>query len=256
MFRKYLVNIAVVAHLTVDTLILFPFIWLFIKIGKRRWGEAFAECIAKSWGRWFVRPTGAKIEVIYKDPMIKERFKNRPFVFISNHQSNMDIPVILGYFFKPVGFVAKRELANIKVFDMWMKLIGCVFLDRESPREAVKMLKEAVEKVESGKSIAIFPQGTRSDGITDFKKGSMKIALSANAAIIPVTMIGTQNIFTPKPNKKVNPGVHVKMIVHSEIETKELDKEERSQLHITLQKIIEDEFNRHIHSTEALNSES
>ncbi|MCX5774053.1 MAG: lysophospholipid acyltransferase family protein [Fusobacteria bacterium] len=246
MFRKYLVNIAVVAHLTVDTLLLFPFIWFFIKIGKRSLGERFACIIAKSWGRWFVRPTGAKIEVIYKDPTIKERFKDRAFVFISNHQSNMDIPVILGYFFKPVGFVAKLELANIKFFNMWMKLIGCVFLDRESPREAVKMLKAAVEKVESGKSIAIFPQGTRSDVITEFKKGSMKIALTTNAAIIPVTMIGTQNIFTPKPKKKVNAGVHVKMIVHSEIETENMSKAERSMLHITLQKIIEDEFYKNI----------
>jgi len=241
-FRKYLVNIAIVTHLTVDTLILFPFIWLMIQCGKKSWGESFAEKIAKSWGRWFLRPTGAKVEVIYKDPTIKERFKNRSFVFISNHQSNMDIPVILGYFFKPVGFVAKLELANIKFFNMWMKLIGCVFLDRESPREAVKMLKEAVEKVESGKSIAIFPQGTRSDGITEFKKGSMKIALTANAAIIPVTMIGTQNIYTPKPNKRVNPGIKVKMIVHSEIETKDLSKEQRSELHVTLQKLIADEF--------------
>jgi len=117
-------------------------------------------------------------------------------VFVANHQSNFDIPLLLGYINKPKGFIAKAETEKMPIVGGWMRYLRCVFMDRSNPRAALKAIKQGIEIVKSGYSLVIFPEGTRSvDGsLSEFKPGSFKLAMKAEAMIVPVTISGSFGI--------------------------------------------------------------
>ena len=76
----------------------------------------------------------------------------------------MDIPVLLGYLNKPIGFVSKAEIKKFPVVPTWMELMNCVFMDRSDRRQSLKAIKDGIELLKNGHSIVIFPEGTRSKG--------------------------------------------------------------------------------------------
>lgn len=116
--------------------------------------------------------------------------RDKAAIFVSNHQSYPD-PIFI---FKPMGFICpvlcKKEVQKIPVLSAWLKVFDCVFIDREDARSSVQSLKEASELVNGGKSIIIFPEGTRSYGneLGEFKAGAFKIAEKTKAPIIPVRL--------------------------------------------------------------------
>lgn len=147
-------------------------------------------------------------------------------VFVSNHQGNFDIPILLGYVDKPKAFIAKIEILKMPLIRTWMTHMKCVFMDRSNIRQSLKTISTAAEYLKQGYSMVIFPEGTRSKGNTmgEFKPGSFKLALKAQATIIPVTVRGSYKImeehgFVIKP-------AEVEVILSAPIRTKELTKEE------------------------------
>ena len=135
--------------------------------------------------------TGVKSNVIG----IENIPTDTPVLFVSNHRSNLDILLLQTTAGIPVGFVAKKELKKIPLLGFWMSDIGCVFLDRADIKSAVKSIAEGVEHIESGCSMSICPEGTRShDGeMKTFKDGSLKLATKAKVPVIPVAVIGTDD---------------------------------------------------------------
>ena len=85
-------------------------------------------------------------------------------VLIGNHQSYLDIPVLMGYVNKPIAFIAKSEILKVPVLSKAMKLMQCTFLVRTDMKQSVKAMAEAVETIKKGYSMVIFPEGTRSKG--------------------------------------------------------------------------------------------
>lgn len=116
--------------------------------------------------------------------------RDRAAIYVSNHQSYPD-PVFI---FKPMGFIfpvlCKKEVQKIPLVSAWLKVFDCVFIDREDARSSVASLKEAAELVNSGKSMMIFPEGTRSysNELGEFKSGAFKIAEKTRAPIVPVRL--------------------------------------------------------------------
>ena len=111
------------------------------------------------WSRGILRVTGARMTV--------EGQKNipaGPCVFVGNHRSYYDIPILLTALDAPHGILAKEELEKIPLLNRWMKLLGCVFVKRDDIRASVKALNDATAIVESGRSFVIFPEGTRYKG--------------------------------------------------------------------------------------------
>ena len=117
-----------------------------------------------------------------------------PVVIMLNHQSYADIPIMFAVFRKiQFGFVAKQYLAKAPVVGGWMPRIRSVFIENDSPREALKAINRGIEYIKDGFSLAICPEGTRSKGPTvgPFMKGAIKLATKPGVPIVPVALNGT-----------------------------------------------------------------
>ncbi len=116
------------------------------------------------------------------------------YVFMVNHQSNIDIPVLvqaLGQF--QLRWIAKKELLRVPLFGWAMWASKHITVDRSDPSDAVKSLERAKQRIAAGISVVIFPEGTRSrDGkLSRFKKGGFLLALQTGKNIVPVTINGS-----------------------------------------------------------------
>ena len=168
-----------------------------IAMKDERTGVKLARKKLRWLSRIVLKSLGVKLRVIYKNRKnINALEREKGIIFVCNHQSNLDIPVIVSALHIDVGFVAKKEMKSWPFFNIWMKRSKCVFLNRENPREGIKDIKEAVKVVKDGYPIVIFPEGERTlDGeILRFKKGSFKLATETNGIIVPLTLKGTFDI--------------------------------------------------------------
>ncbi|NMP37618.1 MAG: 1-acyl-sn-glycerol-3-phosphate acyltransferase [Clostridiales bacterium] len=170
----------------------------------------------------------------------KERIPDRPVLYVANHQGVFDFPALLFCTKTPCGFVAKKETLKLPLIRTWMSLIDCVFIDRQNPREAMKAINETVDKLNEGKSMTIFPEGTRSkDGqLGEFKGGAFKIAQKTRAPIVPVYIKGTRAAF--EENKRIRKAV-VHVTILEPIYTEELTREEFKALPEKVKQMIQDE---------------
>lgn len=137
----------------------------------------------------------------------------RPTIYVSNHQSTLDIPA--HFVTVPVAFryVAKSQLGWVPFIGWYLWIAGHVFVNRSNRQAAITSLQRAGQKIRGGTSIFLYPEGTRSpDGrILPFKKGPFALALEARVPICPVTIEGTGSIM-PKNSWNIVPGpVHVKI---------------------------------------------
>lgn len=187
-----------------------------------------------NWGKNIFYDTNSTISV----KGLENLPKDRACVYIANHQGYMDIPVLLGFLEKSMGFIAKIEILKVPVLSKWMKYMHCTFLNRKSPRQSIKAMNESIENVKKGYSIVIFPEGTRSKGgkVKDFKAGSFKLAYKAGVPIVPISIDGTWKIFEEKKRLR---SAHVNLIVHPIIETANLTKEEKQSIPLIAKNLIE-----------------
>ncbi|WP_319542839.1 lysophospholipid acyltransferase family protein [uncultured Pseudodesulfovibrio sp.] len=147
-----------------------------------RWGLA--------WGRAAVKLSGIKIEADMGDVD-----PTGHYVFICNHQSNLDIPVLFDILKgNRIRFVAKKSLFDIPIYGKALAHSGHICVDRENRRAAMKSLNEAVEAAKGGISPVIFPEGTRNlnlEDLMEFKVGGMIIALKSGLPVVPIVMTNT-----------------------------------------------------------------
>jgi 1-acyl-sn-glycerol-3-phosphate acyltransferase len=157
--------------------------------------------------------------------------------FISNHQSYFDIPLIFGHLPTMPGFVAKIEVKKVPLLNFWTMAIGSVFIDRKSTRAAIESIRRGVEYIEEGHPLVIFPEGTRSRGISmnSFKTGSLKLAFRSKAVIVPLTVQNTYRAFEETGRVK---GADITLTVHPPVRTESLDDEEKKKLTSILEERI------------------
>ena len=101
---------------------------------------------------------------------------------------------------RATGYVAKKELGKIPLFSQWARYIGCLFFNRNDIKEGMKMILDGVAMLKAGKSVFIFPEGTRNKNESDlpllpFHEGSFKMASKSGCPIVPVTFCNTINIW-------------------------------------------------------------
>jgi 1-acyl-sn-glycerol-3-phosphate acyltransferase len=116
-----------------------------------------------------------------------------PLIFASNHESALDIWVLLAHLPRGFRFIAKEELFHIPVFGWYLRLGGHVPVDRRNRAQAVRSLHRAAQLVRAGTSLVVFPEGTRSRTlrIQPFKQGSFVLAAEAGVPIVPVAISGS-----------------------------------------------------------------
>lgn len=190
--------------------------------------------IATTWVRWIYATCGISIEVEGLENFEAER----PHVIMCNHQSVIDIGALVLALPGTWRFVAKRELTRIPFFGWALGLSDHIIIDRGDRDRAVASLRAAGERIRSGVSVVIFPEGTRSETgeLRDFKSGGFHLALEAGVPILPVTVSGSQKI-TPKGSLRVESGV-VKTQFGSPIPTDGLDVSQRNDLKARVREAI------------------
>lgn len=185
------------------------------------------------WARFVIRLAGGTVMV----HGLENVPRNTPVVFIGNHQSYLDIPILLGFIDVKKAFIAKIELLSIPGLAGWMRLMQCTFLDRKNMRQSVQAIQEAVQTVRDGHPLVIFPEGTRSRGNTvgEFKAGSFKLALQAGVPIVPFTLDGSWRLFEEKGKIQNS---HVRLTIHPPIPTADLSREEAAALPAKVRDVV------------------
>ncbi|KAL7573066.1 hypothetical protein ACA910_018753 [Epithemia clementina (nom. ined.)] len=147
------------------------------------------------WGTILMRLTRSYPKVEGLD-ILKEFYeKGKPCMFVANHNSWMDIPIVgstIGW--RNYKFVAKKELAKVPILSTAIRVAGHLMVDRSDKRSGLKTLKAGIQYLKDGVHLITFPEGTRSrDGrLLEFKNGAFKMAHKAGAPIIPFTIAGAQ----------------------------------------------------------------
>ena len=159
------------------------------------------------WSRGILKVTGVSLSV----EGLENIPKDRPCVFVANHRSYYDIPLLLAGLEKPHGILAKEELEKIPLLNRWMKLLGCVFVQRDDVRASVR----ALNKGEEG-------------GAGEFKAGAFRIAVKTGAPVVPVAVTGARALFETNGNR-CRPG-SVRIKIMSPIQTAGMSKAEQKQL--------------------------
>lgn len=159
-------------------------------------------------------------------------------LFICNHQSNFDIPVIGSYIERQKTFIAKQELQKLPLLSDWMIMGEAVFIDRDNARNSLAGILKGIELLKSGLSLVVFPEGTRSRSskMNSFKAGTFKLATKAKVPIVPMTIDGTYKVM--EANKNIIKPADITLYIHPPIYTDNLSKEELSNLHNTVEDIV------------------
>jgi 1-acyl-sn-glycerol-3-phosphate acyltransferase len=158
----------------------------------------------KMWSRIVVWVAGIKLEVTGRENIDR----NNDYIYVSNHESSLDIPVIFQTTRIPLFFIAKQELKKIPVVGWYISAARMIFIDRRDHEKAMESMRNAAKIIKSGKSILSFPEGTRSrDGkLMIFKRGAFKIAIEGNVGIVPLAISGTREVNSPG-SFKITPGI-------------------------------------------------
>lgn len=200
----YFLKLAVVGIVTVPAALVTVLLGLFDPHGKH------VYCIGRFWA-WLILALGGVAVRVYGLDRLDRRQR---YLLLVNHQSNVDIPVLLQSF---PGFqlrwIAKKELLWVPFFGWAMWAGKHIVVDRADSAGALRSLKKATRRMESGISVVVFPEGTRStDGrLLPFKRGGLLLAAKTCTPVVPVTIVGSGKIL-PKGAWRMSPGmieVHV-----------------------------------------------
>ncbi len=182
--------------------------------------------VGRVWVRWILWTCGIRVDVDGLDNIPRDR----PCVYMSNHQSVVDIVAIIATLPVAWRFVAKRELTWIPVFGWALVLGRQIIVDRKNRESSVKSLARAAERVRAGANVIIFPEGSRSPdaSLREFKSGGFHLALQAGVPIVPVAISGSWRI-TPKRSLRIHSG-RVLVRYGEPVETKGLGVDDRGLL--------------------------
>ena len=235
MIRFIIVCICVIGYLILSIPILLAE-WVVGKFNRRA-KDISSLRIIQTVFKFILKVTGADITIIGHENVPKDQ----AVLYIGNHRSFFDI--LLTYVLCPdlTGYVAKKEMEPIPLLSTWMRYLHCLFLDRKDIKEGMKTILTAIEKVKSGISICIFPEGTRNKGTDElellpFHDGSFKSATKSGCPIIPMAISNSAEIFE-NHFPKIKP---CKVVVEygKPIYPEELSREDKKRLGAYTQGII------------------
>lgn len=194
----YLVKLSVFLIITIPAAAIAILLGLIGAHGKLSYG------FSRFWTGLILTMGGVRLKVAGRehiDPSCE-------YVFMVNHQSNIDIPVLVQSLAQfQLRWLAKKELFRIPFFGWAMWASRHITVDRADPLDAVKSLQRARERIAAGISVVVFPEGTRSrDGeLLRFKKGGFLLAVQAKTPVVPVTINGSRQLL-PAGAWRLRPG--------------------------------------------------
>ncbi len=154
-------------------------------------GELYLS-FARIWSRWILGTLRIPLSVESKSPLEPDQ----PYIFMSNHRSIFDIFALFLATEHSLRMVAKRVLFFIPIFGWALWMCRFIPIDRSDRERAIESLESAARKIREGISVLVFPEGTRGPGepLLPFKKGSFMMALKAGVPVVPVVVLGTEDV--------------------------------------------------------------
>lgn len=193
--------------------ILYPLIYFALSNPKR---YRLGHLLRKFWGKMLLLFNLVRVKIYFEEPLDT----TRSYMIVPNHTSQIDIitlTVKLPLFF---NFMAKAELERIPVFGIWFRTID-IAVDRKDARKSALSYRKALNWIDQGNSMVIFPEGTipaQTPKMIKFKDGPFKIAIEKQIPLLPVTIVGNWKILPDQGVLEGRPGV-VSQFVHKPIET-------------------------------------
>ncbi len=195
---------------------------------------------ARLWGR-----LGLALNLIKVTVTGSEHLPDGPVIFMSNHQSNFDILSLLAAMPRQFYWIAKKELFEIPVFGPSMRRGGYIPLDRGDGRKALQSIDDAAATIHQGKSVVLFPEGTRTtDGnLLPFKRGGFILARKADVPVVPVTINGSGRI-NPAGQIRLYSGdititLHPPVIIPSGLRRSEAETWLLETVRVTIESVLE-----------------
>lgn len=191
-----------------------------------RLGDRVFHALARAWARTTLWICGVRVVV----RGLEKLAQGRGYVYVSNHASMFDIPVILASIPDQIRIMYKRELHRIPVFGWGLRFGSYIPIDRGSGPGAVRSLERAAARIRGGASVLLYAEGTRTeDGrLQPFKRGAFHLAVKAGVPVVPLTVNGSYGIL-PKRSTAVRPGT-VELVLEHPIPIRGEGKEEERRL--------------------------
>lgn len=148
-----------------------------------------SHAVARFWAWLILKICGVRVEVQGRENLTP----GRTYLLASNHQSLFDTPIVFAYLPLSFRILYKKSLNRIPFLGWHLFLSGHIGVERENPAKASESLEHAAERIRTGTSVVVFPEGTRSyDGVMRaFRKGSFRLALKAETPVVPLTISGS-----------------------------------------------------------------
>lgn len=159
--------------------------------------------LANIWAKMLLKLLSTKVEIIGAENVLM----GKPQIFMANHQSDIDILIVLAHLPGQFRWIVKKELFTIPLFGKAMRNAGYIEIDRQHHEKAMMSIDEAARKIREGKSVMSFPEGTRTkDGkVRPFKQGMFHLAIKAGVPIVPISIVGAGEVM-PKRSLMIKPG--------------------------------------------------
>jgi len=175
------------------------------------------------WGAWNgVRLAGVRVETVGHDKLDPAK----SYIFMSNHVSNIDPPILIPLIPRRTSVMVKKELFRVPILGRAMRMGSLVPVDRGNRDAGIEAVSAAKKVIDQGLNMAIYVEGKRSfdSKLLPFKKGPFYLAMECGVPVVPVTMVGSHEAM-PKGKFAIKPGV-VKVIFHPAIEPKDFGSRE------------------------------
>ncbi len=178
-------------------------------------GRRWFHSMARQWAQELVQAAGISLSVEGLDLLSPDR----QYVYVANHASYMDIPIVLATLPGNLIIVYKKELEKIPLFGPMLKISPLLPIERENPRKAFATLRQALHLADQKRSLLLFPEGTRTPTgkLQPFKRGAFHLALQAGLPVVPVAIAGTYDIL-PRHRWTITPNRSVAVFIGEPIE--------------------------------------
>jgi len=206
--------------------------------------------IARLWARSILRTVGIRVQV-----RGKERLQpSQPVVYVANHLSAVDIPVLYAELPNQFRIMAKKELFRYPFLGWYLKRSGQIPIVLGDAHASLRSLNRAADALRKGMPLAVFPEGGRSPSgeLQDFMGGAFYVAIRAQVPIVPVAIVGSYELL-PMNSFHVIPG-EVGLVLGEPVPTAGLRMRDSAQLSARVRQAISELYDSCAQSTAAVNA--